>query len=285
MDKEKECKICSKRFSNGKAMGGHMRSHSPKFSVLHNSKPTPTTAPKPTPMIDRKGSMVFRDRQSKGKRHRDEHWDDEAETALILSSSSPPHSKLVIRKQRLKRHCDDEAETSILSSLSMEEDAALCLLMMKREGRKRMKEEESTTKEDQNGFVSVSKEEFEYKVDEEEEEEDSLRWKFKCKKCKKTFSSYQALGGHNASHRRMENYNGEVQRKVFKCSFCSRVFVSGQALGGHKKVHFSNLHNNNYDYFNNSQPHRFAKTPLDLNRPSPYGDYDEENKFSEIFNP
>lgn len=82
---------------------------------------------------------------------------------------------------------------------------------------------------------------------------------FECKACKKVFTSYQALGGHRASHKNVKGcfaaklYNQDneeiignelpVKKKKAKintheCSICHRVFASGQALGGHKRCHW-----------------------------------------------
>ncbi|CAL9090319.1 unnamed protein product [Musa textilis] len=91
------------------------------------------------------------------------------------------------------------------------------------------------------------------------------RRRFECAACKKTFGSYQALGGHRASYKRTKNCPGSrtgggknstateelVDRgeasesslgwwrksKEHECLICGKVFSSGQALGGHKRRH------------------------------------------------
>ncbi|RID72963.1 hypothetical protein BRARA_B00139 [Brassica rapa] len=97
---------------------------------------------------------------------------------------------------------------------------------------------------------------------------------YQCKTCDRTFSSFQALGGHRASHKKpkatsfysnlehlkkniYENdslattttiYNNNKNRslvvygkagnnKVHKCGICGAEFTSGQALGGHMRRH------------------------------------------------
>lgn len=99
---------------------------------------------------------------------------------------------------------------------------------------------------------------------------------YQCKTCNKSFASFQALGGHRASHKRPvkppptleekkpslkyrqegslpSNPNdgtilslripgrisGGFQNKtrVHECSFCGAEFASGQALGGHMRRH------------------------------------------------
>ncbi|WOK99664.1 zinc finger protein ZAT9-like [Canna indica] len=103
------------------------------------------------------------------------------------------------------------------------------------------------------------------------------RSRFECAACKKTFKSYQALGGHRASHKRMKGCPGinnsgrssssskktnssvdpmateesvvvqsefsessfasTKKNKEHECLICGKVFSSGQALGGHKRSH------------------------------------------------
>lgn len=79
---------------------------------------------------------------------------------------------------------------------------------------------------------------------------------YKCSVCNKAFSSYQALGGHKASHRKLAGNEdqststittssatatGTVSNgsgKIHKCSICQKCFPTGQALGGHKRCHY-----------------------------------------------
>ncbi|GAA0158485.1 C2H2 zinc finger transcription factor [Lithospermum erythrorhizon] len=76
---------------------------------------------------------------------------------------------------------------------------------------------------------------------------------YKCSVCKKEFQSYQALGGHKASHRnnpssststacRGTSSNINVLNpsgKIHECSICHKTFPTGQALGGHKRRHYA----------------------------------------------
>lgn len=61
---------------------------------------------------------------------------------------------------------------------------------------------------------------------------------FKCKSCNREFSSFQALGGHRASHMKptlRTKTNGN--KKTHDCHICGLQFGIGQALGGHMRKH------------------------------------------------
>ncbi|KAK4436985.1 Zinc finger protein ZAT9 [Sesamum alatum] len=112
-------------------------------------------------------------------------------------------------------------------------------------------------------------------------EDSEKKSKFMCAICKKAFSSYQALGGHRASHKKFKgccaptiqnspetenSLNQSDSCKLSKCTstdvfaekintidvgkrskehecpVCYKVFASGQALGGHKRSHLVSDH-------------------------------------------
>ncbi|XP_010520301.2 PREDICTED: LOW QUALITY PROTEIN: zinc finger protein ZAT12-like [Tarenaya hassleriana] len=70
---------------------------------------------------------------------------------------------------------------------------------------------------------------------------------FTCKTCMKEFPSFQALGGHRASHKKhpRRGYGGGVAGISEKskttsshaCPICGVEFPMGQALGGHMRRH------------------------------------------------
>lgn len=71
---------------------------------------------------------------------------------------------------------------------------------------------------------------------------------YECRTCNRTFPSFQALGGHRASHKKPKAILSEAAMveeqgpnnskvKVHECSICGAEFTSGQALGGHMRRH------------------------------------------------
>nr|GMD24016.1 zinc finger protein ZAT12-like [Ipomoea batatas] len=68
-------------------------------------------------------------------------------------------------------------------------------------------------------------------------------WEFECKTCQKKFKTFQALGGHRASHKRpkidqqnLEHNNVNI-KKQHECPVRGLEFGLGQALGGHMRKH------------------------------------------------
>ncbi|XP_047071963.1 zinc finger protein ZAT12-like [Lolium rigidum] len=66
---------------------------------------------------------------------------------------------------------------------------------------------------------------------------------FECKTCNRQFSSFQALGGHRASHKRPRGGDQSAPARTpppprrHGCAVCGVEFALGQALGGHMRRH------------------------------------------------
>lgn len=70
---------------------------------------------------------------------------------------------------------------------------------------------------------------------------------FTCKTCNREFPSFQALGGHRASHKKLPKLSSADEAlspvasppkpKTHECSICGLEFAIGQALGGHMRRH------------------------------------------------
>ncbi|KAG6734721.1 hypothetical protein I3843_01G274400 [Carya illinoinensis] len=93
---------------------------------------------------------------------------------------------------------------------------------------------------------------------------------FECKTCNRKFQSFQALGGHRASHKKprlmmggadggnldqsQSHGSSPTKPKTHECSICGLEFAIGQALGGHMRRHRTALtHHQNQAPFNLTQ--------------------------------
>ncbi|THU51819.1 hypothetical protein C4D60_Mb06t35060 [Musa balbisiana] len=81
-----------------------------------------------------------------------------------------------------------------------------------------------------------------------ENEKSSAGLVFECKTCSRRFPSFQALGGHRASHKKLRAAGNDHDRpqggaavkpkpKPHECSICGLEFAVRQALGGHMRRH------------------------------------------------
>ncbi|KAJ4816818.1 hypothetical protein LUZ62_029384 [Rhynchospora pubera] len=99
---------------------------------------------------------------------------------------------------------------------------------------------------------------------------------FECKTCYRQFNSFQALGGHRASHKKPRLGPGEcidpkfgalAKPKLHECSICGLEFAIGQALGGHMRRHRSV--NDGFRFEDTDRGHKNSNSNvlLDLNLP------------------
>ncbi|KAF8096655.1 hypothetical protein N665_0304s0020 [Sinapis alba] len=200
-----------------------------------------------------------------------EEQNDDVSTELTLGSSSNAES--------LRQLCTNDGSLSPLSSSPSQDDTSALFLVQLSRGM-HMKHQTRTHQFDS----------------------------YKCDVCGKEFASYQALGGHKASHRvklqqpLVENASAEAggktrarmapSGKLHKCSICQDVFPTGQALGGHKRRHYEGVlggnkreviggdkssPNHETVVTNMSGPMHSFVGLMDLNKP-PLPEFDDNNK-------
>ncbi|KAK1408763.1 hypothetical protein QVD17_40795 [Tagetes erecta] len=72
--------------------------------------------------------------------------------------------------------------------------------------------------------------------------------RYECKTCKKRFDTYQALGGHQGTHKKVQISTNDAcllnldivapeSSGLHRCKTCMKGFATGQALGGHMRRH------------------------------------------------
>ncbi|KAM0849295.1 hypothetical protein ACQ4PT_053808 [Festuca glaucescens] len=164
------------------------------------------------------------------------------------AESTPPRAK---RAQAAAGWGEAEPVSSLSDAATPEEGVALSLMMLSRDS---WPSADYDDDESDGGYALVPAPDPAPAAEK--------RTRFQCGACKKVFRSYQALGGHRASHVRggrggccappvapppaatpaaakprapLAERDGEGQPR--ECPYCYRVFPSRQSLGGHKRSH------------------------------------------------
>ncbi|KAK9056267.1 hypothetical protein SSX86_027357 [Deinandra increscens subsp. villosa] len=162
------------------------------------------------------------------------------------------------------RNRSSKTAGSAVSDSSPEEVVAYCLMMLSRD-----------KWTDNNESESEAEAEAESESDREviTAKQTPTRNGYRCETCNRIFRSYQALGGHIASHKKIklnhqfqfqQTLNASIDDKIHECHVCFKVFASGQALGGHKRSHVTS-----------KQVVKQSIHLIDLNLPAP-SDVDDE---------
>ncbi|XP_059657558.1 zinc finger protein ZAT9-like [Cornus florida] len=265
-----KCKICTRSFSNGRALGGHMRSHltlltvPPKIKQHHHqlsgctesaSFLVSSSEEEERESEDKSLAYGLRENPKKSFRVVDPEFldaglvvqDRESETESTRNPTRQRSKRTrkagveenqELEKPKLKKVKPSSTESmaevepvSSVSDTSPEEDVALCLMMLSRD---------SWSSDHDSGELKPSQKPA-------SQEPSQGLGRYQCETCNRVFKSFQALGGHRTSHKKAKNgESGAVRRvgssnvdqKVHECPFCGKVFGSGQALGGHKRSHF-----------------------------------------------
>ncbi|KAJ3674343.1 hypothetical protein LUZ60_004959 [Juncus effusus] len=163
----------------------------------------------------------------------------------IVMMNSPEDQEKLAKRKRLNHKNNNQYHDLIKHfghQPSEEEELAFCLLMLSHDHRSETSTQISQT------------------------ESQSKAVEYNCSVCGKGFGSYQALGGHKASHRTKLPNTGtsiignpsseEITStsstnsvtgvginigRVHECSICHKTFPTGQALGGHKRCHYEGV--------------------------------------------
>nr|AAY40247.1 Cys2/His2 zinc-finger transcription factor [Silene latifolia] len=138
---------------------------------------------------------------------------------------------------------------------------------------------------------------------------------YECKTCNKTFSSFQALGGHRTSHKKIvkptppptpppkpedgQQNEGATNKsrslrnidtaKMHECSICGSEFRSGQALGGHMRRHRSSAVAPTVVASSSTSTAEIDSggtrniLSLDLNLPAPHDHEDDDHMVETLF--
>ncbi|CAH8384320.1 unnamed protein product [Eruca vesicaria subsp. sativa] len=261
-----DCCVCHKTFQSMKALYGHMRFHPDRGwkGVL------PPRGPH-HPLGNLSSSTISTDNDNDDDDDND-HWELGNVVDLEESIKGWWRTGKRGRRSALKDNIDAEnllflATTAESVDLDVAETSHSGEEMTKKSKKRRKKKKRLSEMENE---LSTSHQQLEVVLvgGADEEGGGGAREKHVCGTCNKSFTSYQALGGHRASHNKvkiLENNqaraNGEVsllgaeamaasaQRPNTSlgsngdhvCNKCHRSFPTGQALGGHKRRHWTGL--------------------------------------------
>ncbi|CAL9162507.1 unnamed protein product [Musa hybrid cultivar] len=267
------CRFCRRRFSGGRALADHMRSHVTSASKMaRQAFPSPSASSSSFPVAAEDGpaaAVAYRLRENPRKSFRlaDSEFSTPGAAAegvaggsysVVQDGESDAESSFRRRFGRPRLQEDafaDARPVSSISNTSTEEDVARCLMLLSRDARPKSEARGHQS----NGCVEANGDQVEaiYYDDEVVEKKDPpvatrsrrKKTRYQCSTCRKFFRSYQALGGHRASHKRVglecittadaDADAADREPMLFDCPYCYRVFSSGQALGGHKRSHLS----------------------------------------------
>ncbi|KAM0869445.1 hypothetical protein ACQ4PT_040654 [Festuca glaucescens] len=239
------CKLCARRFASPRALSGHMRSHSMAAAARSqqiSSASTSIAAGDDDAAAKAVQGYVLREKPKRRVRlaESDNFSDRESEAEY------PPPPSPGANKRAHVGSGDAEPVSSVSDAATPEEDVARSLMMLSRD------------------TWPAPAAAWPYSDDDGSDGGEARavaaprRTEFQCPACKKVFRSYQALGGHRASHVRggrggccapppnpppaahlqpLPECDGgeEGSKPPHVCPYCFRAFASGKALGGHKR--------------------------------------------------
>ncbi|XP_044485362.1 zinc finger protein ZAT1 [Mangifera indica] len=308
MEKHK-CKLCPRSFSNGRALGGHMKAHlaalplPPKIPLYHQQQQqqvvdcTDSTSSSSSGeerevedgKIGQEGEEKslgygLRNNPKKSFRLADPEFSFAVDSVSVVVQDRESETE---SKNPTRRRSKRTRKIFTASSLSQEDQNTKV---------KKLSCSESPTEPEPVSSVSDTSPEEDVAMclmmlsrdvwmrsNEEEGDENGKKRersvKHRCEKCKKVFRSYHALGGHKKVCEVAETRNGG-KVSIFECPFCFKVFGSGQALGGHKRSHLLPSSTTAAAAATATVTHsaKFDNTLIDLNLPAPL----EEDDYSVV---
>ncbi|KAF2303507.1 hypothetical protein GH714_018862 [Hevea brasiliensis] len=274
------CKLCFKSFSNGRALGGHMRSHMLNLPFPPKPEKEKEQHPPIQPSEDTRSASFseeeaeeeeedkslcygLRENPKRSIRLVDPEFSFAADAASVLQdreseteSSKNPTRRRSKRTRKLLEHPYQQHR--------QEQESNIKKINFSKFSKTESWAEAEPGQMEENGTKRTRCEAEDEKSIEETDESDEFkscktrtRGKYRCDTCKKVFKSYQALGGHRASHKKLKVYtpskesnlessnvgtsSSMAEKKIHECPYCFRVFSSGQALGGHKRSHLTGV--------------------------------------------
>ncbi|CAK9181931.1 unnamed protein product [Ilex paraguariensis] len=249
MDRHR-CKLCSKSFTSGKALGGHKRTHlatlpippkklpPPQLGDSSESTSSPSSSSSEYKEEDERESeekvlvYVLRENPKKSFRVVDpeflDGWVIQDKKSETESKRNPTRRRYKwtqrmgvaeaenqeLKKPKIRKHTSTESITELEPASSISE----------------------TSPEEDVALCLMMLSRDVWNSDDSETEELELSHRTSQRKIKNCFEDHEA--GETSEQPVIIIGSKNVGKKLHECPFCGKVFGSGQALGGHKRSHF-----------------------------------------------
>ncbi|XVE65088.1 hypothetical protein DITRI_Ditri07aG0154100 [Diplodiscus trichospermus] len=302
MEKHK-CKLCARKFSSGRALGGHMKGHLATHPLppktTHHQLGERTDLPSSSSSssgeeqeLQEEKSLVYglRENPKKSFRFADPEFSFAVDSGSVVQDRESETESRNPTRRRSKRN-RKVAVTNTTTTEEMKKPKLLTTSSLV---------ESPTTEPEPVSSVSDTPHEEDvalclmmlsrdvWKSNNELFEESKeielnkkkIRGKHRCLKCKKAFRSLDTLDEHEKVCCEAKNA-GKIAKDSnrFECPFCYRVFGSGQALGGHKRSHFlAAAASSNTTAAAAANSSKIHSNLIDLNLPAPL----EDDEFSVV---
>ncbi|XP_058757688.1 zinc finger protein ZAT9-like [Vicia villosa] len=314
-----KCKLCSRTFSNGRALGGHMKAHlaiaksQKQQTVLFSNSSSESESEREQEDEKTLVSYGLRENPKKSLKIADPGFSfkpDQTESVIVQDRESETESKnnptRQQRSKRIRKHINSSSsnhnQNFELKKPKMNFMVPTATQLPFIDSTEPVSSVSDTSPEEdvamclmmlsrdkwnrKNNINNVVEQEEEGSVEKIPKEKllKRVRGKHLCENCRKMFRSSRALGSHRSVCCRDEARNDSgVHDKIFECPFCFKVFGSGQALGGHKRSHLIPSSSNSAANVNVNAnlSARFKESFIDLNLPAPLEEEDDLSVVSE----